>query len=287
MTLPEMIKMTIKPSPFSIRAVSSAIVLALGLTATPAGAADLTLDLPEQALSRSLNTIAQQGQIQLLYDAGQLGALRAPALHGSYSAQTAIQTLLAGSGLTLVQQGSSYVIRPLTTEAETILIPETRVQGELAYHPATDVMSAPQYITAEEIRQRNTGDGNVTELLRTNPAVQFAGNDSSSLNQGEIKPSRISIHGASSFQNAYKLDGISFNNDFDPAKDTLGETSTRLDSGDQGMYIDSRLIDSVTVYDNNIPVEFGGFTGGSVDVTSRRWNGENSGHMYYRTTRSS
>ena len=197
--------------------------------------------------------------------------------HGSYSAQTAIRTLLAGSGLTLVQQGSSYVIRPLTTEAETILIPETRVQGELAYHPATDVMSAPQYITAEEIRQRNTGDGNVTELLRTNPAVQFAGNDSSSLNQGEIKPSRISIHGASSFQNAYKLDGISFNNDFDPAKDTLGETSTRLDSGDQGMYIDSRLIDSVTVYDNNIPVEFGGFTGGSVDVTSRRWNGENSG----------
>lgn len=53
------------------------------------------------------------------------------------------------------------------------------------------------------------------------------------------------------------------------------------------MYIDSRLIDSVTVYDNNILVEFGGFTGGSVDVTSRRWNGENSGHMYYRTTRSS
>ncbi len=122
MTLPEMIKMTIKPSPFSIRAVSSAIVLALGLTAAPAGAADLTLDLPEQALSRSLNTIAQQGQIQLLYDAGQLGTLRAPALHGSYSAQTAIRTLLAGSGLTLVQQGSSYVIRPLTTEAETILI---------------------------------------------------------------------------------------------------------------------------------------------------------------------
>ncbi|VDY36059.1 Ferric-pseudobactin 358 receptor precursor [Morganella morganii] len=142
MTLPEMIKMTIKPSPFSIRAAGSAIVLALGLTAAPAGAADLTLDLPEQALSRSLNTIAQKGQIQLLYDAGQLGALRAPALHGSYSAQTAIQTLLAGSGLTLVQQGSSYVIRPLTTEAETILIPETRVQGELAYHPATDVMSA-------------------------------------------------------------------------------------------------------------------------------------------------
>ena len=279
--------MTIKSSPYTAKALRSAIVLALGLAVTPLAMADITLDLPEQALTSSLNTIAKQGQIQLLYDAGQLNALRAPALHGSYSPQTAIQTLLAGSGLTMVQTGNSFVIRPLTTGGDTILIPETRVQGEMAYHPATDVMSAPQYITSEEIRQRSTGDGNVTELLRTNPAVQFAGNDSSSLNQGEIKPARISIHGASSFQNAYKLDGISFNNDFDPAKNTLGETSTRVDTGDQGLYIDSRLIDSVTVYDNNIPVEFGGFTGGSVDVTSRRWNGENSGHVYYRTTRSS
>ncbi|MBG6249455.1 MAG: Plug domain-containing protein [Candidatus Symbiopectobacterium sp. PLON1] len=76
-------------------------------------------------------------------------------------------------------------------------------------------MSAPQYLISEEIAQRNTCDGNVTDLLKTNPAVQFANGDSSSLNQGEIKPSRISINGASSFQNAYKLDGVNFNNDFD------------------------------------------------------------------------
>lgn len=42
----------------------------------------------------------------------------------------------------------------------------------------------------------------------------------------------------------------------------------------------------MAVYDNNIPVEFGGFTGGTVEVNSRRWQGENSAHAYYRLTRS-
>ena len=49
------------------------------------------------------------------------------------------------------------------------------------------------------------------------------------MNQGEIKPSRISIHGSSSYQNAYKLDGAAlimtlihkFGN---------GETNTRITS---------------------------------------------------------
>ncbi|MGC6733097.1 hypothetical protein ACP0F4_25900, partial [Escherichia coli] len=77
------------------------------------------------------------------------------------------------------------VIRPLATNS-TIVIPEVKVTGVgSSYHPATDVVSAPQYITSEEIKQRNTGDGNVTDLLKSNPAVQFANNDSNSMNQGE------------------------------------------------------------------------------------------------------
>ncbi|WP_163579390.1 TonB-dependent receptor plug domain-containing protein, partial [Klebsiella pneumoniae] len=86
------------------------------------------------------------------------------------------------------------------------------------------------------IKQRNTGDGNITDLLKSNPAVQFSNNDSTSMNQGEIKPSRISIHGSSSYQNSYKLDGVSFNNDFDPANSGNGETNTRVTSDEQGMY---------------------------------------------------
>lgn len=270
----------LKPLALSV-AVSSAIIC------QSAVAQEQSFSLPEQPLATSVAQISTQGQIQLLYDKGQLNGLRAPALSGNFTAQTALQKILIGSGLELINENGVLVIRTQNLNQGTLVLPETQVSGVAQNHPSTDVMSAPQYVTSEEISQKNTGDGNITDLMKTNPAVQFANNDSNSMNQGEIKPSRISIHGSSSYQNAYRLDGVSFNNDFDPADSGLGETSTRLSSGDQGIYIDSRLIDSMAVYDNNIPVEFGGFTGGTVEVNSRRWQGENSAHAYYRLTRSS
>ncbi len=270
----------LKPLALSV-AVSSAIIC------QSAVAQEQSFLLPEQPLATSVAQISTQGQIQLLYDKGQLNGLRAPALSGNFTAQTALQKILIGSGLELINENGVLVIRTQNLNQGTLVLPETQVSGVVQNHPSTDVMSAPQYVTSEEISQKNTGDGNITDLMKTNPAVQFANNDSNSMNQGEIKPSRISIHGSSSYQNAYRLDGVSFNNDFDPADSGLGETSTRLSSGDQGIYIDSRLIDSMAVYDNNIPVEFGGFTGGTVEVNSRRWQGENSAHAYYRLTRSS
>ncbi|WP_318837227.1 MULTISPECIES: secretin and TonB N-terminal domain-containing protein [unclassified Providencia] len=278
--------MSIQFTQSRLRPLALAIAVSSAIVCQSASAQELAFSLPEQSLATSVAEISRQGQIQLIYDKGQLNGLRAPALSGNYSAQTALQKILIGSGLELVNENGVFVIRQQNLSQGTLVLPETQVSGVVQNHPATDVMSAPQYVTSEEISQKNTGDGNITDLMKTNPAVQFANNDSNSMNQGEIKPSRISIHGSSSYQNAYRLDGVSFNNDFDPADSGLGETTTRLSSSDQGIYIDSRLIDSMTVYDNNIPVEFGGFTGGTVEVNSRRWQGENSAHAYYRLTRS-
>ncbi|MEW2741488.1 secretin and TonB N-terminal domain-containing protein [Providencia sp. PROV130] len=278
--------MSIQFTQSRLRPLALAIAVSSAIVCQSASAQELAFSLPEQSLDKSVAEISRQGQIQLIYDKGQLNGLRAPALSGNYSAQTALQKILIGSGLELVNENGVFVIRQQNLSQGTLVLPETQVSGVVQNHPATDVMSAPQYVTSEEISQKNTGDGNITDLMKTNPAVQFANNDSNSMNQGEIKPSRISIHGSSSYQNAYRLDGVSFNNDFDPADSGLGETATRLSSSDQGIYIDSRLIDSMTVYDNNIPVEFGGFTGGTVEVNSRRWQGENSAHAYYRLTRS-
>ncbi|MEX0425060.1 TonB-dependent receptor plug domain-containing protein [Providencia rettgeri] len=278
--------MSIQFTQSRLRPLALAVAASSAIICQNAFAQEMNFSLPEQSLATSVAEISRQGQIQLIYDKGQLNGLRAPALSGNYSAQTALQKILIGSGLELVNENGVFVIRQQNLSQGTLVLPETQVSGVVQNHPATDVMSAPQYVTSEEISQKNTGDGNITDLMKTNPAVQFANNDSNSMNQGEIKPSRISIHGSSSYQNAYRLDGVSFNNDFDPADSGLGETATRLSSSDQGIYIDSRLIDSMTVYDNNIPVEFGGFTGGTVEVNSRRWQGENSAHAYYRLTRS-
>ncbi|MEQ5209243.1 TonB-dependent receptor, partial [Proteus sp. fly-1067] len=52
-------------------------------------AQEVTFTLPEQPLATSVAQISQQGQIQLLYNKNQLNGLRAPALSGNYTAQTA------------------------------------------------------------------------------------------------------------------------------------------------------------------------------------------------------
>lgn len=148
-------------------------------------------------------------------------------------------------------------------------------------------LTSKQTLNAEDINKRPTGDGNITDLLKTNPAVQFSNSGNNSLNQGEIKPSDISIHGSTAYQNSFTLDGMSINNDIDPADNGLGVTNSNLSSDEQGFYLDSRLIESVTVYDANVPVEFGGFTGGVVETKSRSWQGESSANVYYRQTDSS
>ena len=148
------------------------------------------------------------------------------------------------------------------------------------------IASQPELITSEEIRTGTMGNGNITDILKTLPSIQVSNSSNNGNQQGEIKPSKVTIHGASSYQNNFMLDGISFNNDIDPSNPNDDITATRINSDEQGLYIDSRLIDNVKVYDKNIPVEYGGFTGGVIDVTGRRWKYTTGGSVYYNTTRS-
>lgn len=163
---------------------------------------------------------------------------------------------------------------------------ENDVKDVLVIQASIDDISKPEVITSEKIRTGTIGNGNVTDLLKTLPAVQMSNGGMSGNQQGEIKPNKITIRGANSYQNNFMLDGISFNNDFDPSSDGNGVTSTTIESSEQGFYIDSRLIDNIKVYDNNIPVEYGNFTGGVVDITSKRWRYNNGGSIFFSSTRS-
>ena len=149
----------------------------------------------------------------------------------------------------------------------------------------TENLTSFQQLNREDIANRPRGDGNITDLLRSNPNVQFSNSASNSLQMGNIRPADISIHGNLSYQTNYTIDGISANSDLDPARNLNGRTVTHLDASDeQGFYVDAGLVESVTVYDNNVPVEFGGFTGGVVDTQTRSWSGENHFRVYARAT---
>lgn len=155
------------------------------------------------------------------------------------------------------------------------------------YAPVPVPVNGNTHYTSESIERLPTGNGNISDLLRTNPAVRMDSTQSTSLNQGDIRPEKISIHGASPYQNAYLIDGISATNNLNPANESDASSATNISGMSQGYYLDVSLLDNVTLYDSVVPVEFGRFNGGVIDAKIKRFNADDSKvKLGYRTTRS-
>ena len=155
------------------------------------------------------------------------------------------------------------------------------------YAPVPVPVNGNTHYTSESIERLPTGNGNISDLLKTNPAVRMDSTQSTSLNQGEIRPEKISIHGASPYQNAYLIDGISATNNLNPANESDASSATNISGMSQGYYLDVSLLDNVTLYDSFVPVEFGHFNGGVIDAKIKRFNADDdSVKLSYRTTRS-
>jgi hypothetical protein len=72
------------------------------------------LRIPSQPLDSALQEFARQSGLQVIYFSGITAGLRAPALDGYYTLETAMQALLADSGLTCrVINSRTVEIRPL------------------------------------------------------------------------------------------------------------------------------------------------------------------------------
>lgn len=80
-----------------------------------ARAAPIKLDLPAQPLPASLQAVAQQAEVQVLFSHSELKDLQAPALAGSFEPFVALNRLLEGSGYVAVQQDAKqFIIRKAT-----------------------------------------------------------------------------------------------------------------------------------------------------------------------------
>jgi len=112
------------------------------------------------------------------------------------------------------------------------------------------------------------GDGNVTDLLRILPGIQYSESERSSLTGGEILPAEISISGGRVYENNFLIDGIGNNSLLDPMADNPMSV-THMPGHSQEMFLDTSLIDSVTVQRSNISARYSGFTGGVVEMETR------------------
>lgn len=152
-----------------------------------------------------------------------------------------------------------------------------------------------QKITEEQIARMPTKDGNITELLRNNPNVQFSNLSDTSEAAGEIAPNEVSIHGAAFYSNNYTIDGLSNNDNLNPASDNSIKGGKDVDGyspldlpggGTQSFWIDSSLLKNVEVFDSNISSKYGNFTGGVINAELKDPDlSKSSGKVFYRITR--
>ena len=123
-------------------------------------------------------------------------------------------------------------------------------------------------IPRDFIENLPTGNGNITDVLKIVPGVQFSNDVRSSSSAGEIAPDEISISGGRTYENLFMVDGVSNSSSLDPAADNPYQADD-VSGGSYKFFIDSSIIKDIIVYDSNIPASYGGFTGGVVDIVTK------------------
>lgn len=238
-------------------------------------------DVPAGALAQALNTFAVMSGVYLGGSAELLSGKRTLGFKGEYSTTQALDLLLLGTGLSYVQgKGNSVVLidpNAVSTDENGITMSPLLVESG-----RSTTTLGKNVLSSSEIESMAGDTSNLTDLLKGNGAVRFSRSSSTSASSASMRPDEVSIHGQSHYQNSYVIDGMSANNDLNPgdSEDTysnpISPTNLSMLSGSssQSYYVDPDALESVTVYDSNVPVEFGGFLGGVISSTLKRYDGE-------------
>ncbi|AXY59566.1 TonB-dependent receptor plug domain-containing protein [Acinetobacter sp. WCHAc010052] len=120
--------------------------------------------------------------------------------------------------------------------------------------------------TEEEIKNTPNSSKNITDLLKVNPNVQFDRKQRSGRQQGELSPAEISINGSLPYENKFLINGLSINDNINPASSASSNSNTDLMGSSQTVAVNTDLLCNVTVLDSNVSAEYGEFTGGVVSA---------------------
>ncbi|WP_028766180.1 TonB-dependent receptor plug domain-containing protein [Shewanella fidelis] len=137
-------------------------------------------------------------------------------------------------------------------------------------------------IERTEITNTPVGNTDLSSLLARESSV---GVDTglSGMRGGDLTPEQISIAGARPHQTQYMIGGVSTNN-ITTAASNKGNSGTLSSGHPSGYYVDTALMEEVEVLDKNINPEYGGFTGGVVNVELRKAKDEFQAEYQYRMT---
>jgi len=270
-------------------------LLAVALVASPAFAqtapvTETTVLRGSTPLGSALGTFAARHGVALSFDPALTQGRLAPLIADGLGVEAGFAALLQGTGLRAERRDDgSYTVHQVAGPRVTApLRVGTSAPG--TYLPQPLPYGQGMTLDADALQAQVKGNGDIATALRSNPAVQFNDTGRSSRNMGEIRPDDFSINGAPYYQNLFLLDGATINNDIDPAvnADSPSNVNNAVDvpSASQGIAVDVDLLESLTVYDANVPASYGGFTGGVVDARSRKARDALHGKVWMRMARS-
>ncbi len=165
----------------SFRTQHLAVMIAAALPVCSAYAASaLSVSLPVQPLSTSLNQLARLAGVQLIAAPASLDGKMAPAVSGSLSLESALDRVLSGSGLAWKLIGGTVSITPsassdgtLTVTASvnnTDAVPQQTLSATKTDTPLIEVPQSVSVITRQQLDRQNVQT--VTEALRYVPGVK-------------------------------------------------------------------------------------------------------------------
>lgn len=173
---------------------------------------------------------------------------------------------------------------PAYAEEKITAQPPAEMEAVTVTGQAEDRLSGSSTLAGETLQQLPVKNGSITEAITILPHVQTGEGQRTSERGAEILPPLISISGARPYESYYSVDGVGLSSRLDP----LANNIFKLDSvpgHPQRAFIQRDLIESIDVYESNIPARYGQFTGGVVDAKTRNPATTPGGTLQYRTTR--
>ncbi len=146
------------------RMIAAAVVSILGSVGAAVASESYEFNLPAQSLADSLRQIGQRATMNILFDAGSVETMRAPAIKGKMSAQEALQRALAGTDFVVEEmneksvlvgrQDGAHAVRP-TSWAAPIHLAAADVEPAGTSEPAAEAATLEEVTVTAERREDN------------------------------------------------------------------------------------------------------------------------------------
>lgn len=262
--------MTRPVPPAALRRLAPALLAACLCAALPVAAqtrapATVELHLPAGPLQASLNALARQSGIQLLFAADSTRGRSAPALEGRYTPRDALQRLLAGHALTLQERSPGvFVVSAAAAPAPAPAKASAPARATPAAGPTSLARVTVSASTARMPQGETAMPNTITVLTREDIAQQLAlGSDVSRVLSAQIPAFAPAREKMSNYGESMRGRGILYMVDGVPQ-------STPLRDGSRDSHtIDPAMIERIEVIHGANALQGIGGTGGIVNIITR------------------